>query len=109
MHELTVSPALALTLKRRFLHTPCSIAVRRMQALVSLDFWAMKLYVWPYSISRNIPLVAVLIRSAGGEAVVHFLEEILHLVFPDCLVVTETTGIEVLAVFFLFERICGDF
>ena len=43
-------------------------------------------------------------RSAGGEAVVHF-----HLVFPDCLVVTETTGIEVLAVIFLFERICGDF
>ena len=94
MHELTVSPALALTLKRRFLHTPCSIAVRRMQALVSLDFWAMG----PYG-----P------RSAGGEAVVHFPEVILHLVFPDCLVVTETTGIEVLAVVSLFERICGDF
>ena len=76
---------------------------------MSLDFWAMKLYVWPYSISRNIPLVAVLIRSAGGEAVVHFPEVILHLVFPDCLVVTETTGIDVLAVTFSIERIRGDF
>ena len=94
MHELTVSPALALTLKRRFLHTPCSIAVRRMQALVSLDLWAMR----PYG-----P------RSAGGEAVLHFLEEILHFVFPDCLVVTETTGIGLLAVTSSIERIRGDF
>ena len=86
MRELTVSSALILTLKRRFLHTPCSIAVRRMQALVSLDLWAMR------------PCGP---RSAGGEAVVRLLVEILHLVFPDCLVVTETTGIEVLAVFFL--------
>ena len=48
-------------------------------------------------------------RSAGGEAVVHFPEVILHLVFPDCLVVTETTGIEVLAVIFSIMSARGDF
>ena len=45
----------------------------------------------------------------AGEAAVHYQDVIFHSVLPDCLVVTETTGIEVLAVIFLFERICGDF
>ena len=45
----------------------------------------------------------------AGEAAVHYQDVIFHSVLPDCLVVTETTGIEVLAVVSLFERICGDF
>ena len=43
MRELTVSPALTLTLKRRFLQTPCSIAVRRMQALWAFYYFAAEL------------------------------------------------------------------
>ena len=46
MRELTVSPALTLTLNRRFLQTPCSIAVRRMQALWAFYLFAAELYVW---------------------------------------------------------------
>ena len=45
----------------------------------------------------------------AGEAAVHYQDVIFHSVLPDCLVVTETTGIEMLAVASLFERICGDF
>ena len=44
-----------------------------------------------------------------GEVAVHYQDVIFHSVLPDCLVVSETTGIEVLAVVSLFERICGDF
>ena len=39
----------------------------------------------------------------------HYQDVIFHSVLPDCLIVSETTGIEVLAVVSLFERICGDF
>ena len=44
-----------------------------------------------------------------GEVAVHYQDVIFHSVLPDCLVVSETTGIEVPAVVSLFERICGDF
>ena len=40
---------------------------------------------------------------------VHYQDVVLHLVLPDCLVVTETTGIDVLAVTSSIERIRGDF
>ena len=45
----------------------------------------------------------------AGEAAVHYQDVIFHSVLPDCLIVSETTGIEVPAVVSLFERICGDF
>ena len=44
-----------------------------------------------------------------GEVAVHYQDVIFHSVLPDCLVVSETTGIEVLAGVSLFGRICGDF
>ena len=44
-----------------------------------------------------------------GEVAVHYQDVFFHSVLPDCLIVSETTGIEVPAVVSLFERICGDF
>ena len=44
-----------------------------------------------------------------GEVAVHYQDVTFHSVLPDCLIVSETTGIEVPAVVSLFERICGDF
>ena len=45
-----------------------------------------------------------------GEVAVHYQDVIFHSVLPDCLLVTETTGVCALAVtFFPIERARGDF
>ena len=49
--------------------------------------------------------------ALASEATVHYQDAIFHSVLPDCLLVTETTGVCALTVFlfFLSERARSDF
>ena len=49
--------------------------------------------------------------ALASEATVHYQDVIFHSILPDCLLVTETTGVCALTVspFFLSERARSDF